>query len=95
MLSVESGERRSSVILFTVVSEPSENDGACVDIGAAEIDLAGIARSGADIEDCDIDVYDLDAAEESDADSFTADTPIGTLTISIAAREVFKTLRLG
>ena len=41
-----SSNDRSSVVLFTVVSEPSEEeeDGVCVDVGVAEIDLGSVAR---------------------------------------------------
>jgi hypothetical protein len=86
--SSEAGDR-SAVILFTVVSEPSEEDGTCEDIGVAEIDLGSIAKSGGDLEDCSLDVYDLEGGEEDVEDSL-----VGTLTISVGASNVLKALRL-
>ena len=84
-----SSNDRSSVVLFTVVSEPAEaeEDGVCVDVGVAEIDLGGVARSGGELDDCVIDVYDLEGNSEDD-------TPVGTLTVSISAAEVFKALKI-
>ena len=86
-----SSNDRSSVVLFTVVSEPAEaeEDGVCVDVGVAEIDLGGVARSGGELDDCVIDVYDLEGdSEDGDA------AVVGTLTVSISAAEVFKTLKI-
>ena len=72
-----------------MVSEPAEEDeeGVCVDVGVAEIDLAAVARRGGELDDGVIDVYDLDGNSEDDA-------PVGTLTVSISAAEVFKTLKI-
>ena len=85
-----SSNDRSSVVLFTVVSEPAEaeEDGVCVDVGVAEIDLAAVARRGGELDDGVIDVYDLEGDSEDDA------PVVGTLTVSISAAEVFKTLKI-
>ena len=87
--TLSSGDR-SSVVLFTVVSEPAEEeeDGVCVDVGVAEIDLAAVARRGGELDDGVIDVYDLEGDSEDDA------PVVGTLTVSISAAEVFKTLKI-
>lgn len=79
---LESKTPRGSKITFRVVSESEDRD--CEDVGLAEIDLKNILKTGSDLLDCVIDVYPVEEGE---------DEPIGTLTVSILAKEVFKSLQ--
>ncbi|TRY74599.1 hypothetical protein TCAL_00595 [Tigriopus californicus] len=80
-----SNQGASSKLRFTVVSEPSEKAKYCDDIGIAEVDLASILKSKKDLVDCNLEVL---------GETKKGTEPIGTLTVSILATEVIKSLKL-
>ena len=92
MLQSEDETLESSVLTFTVISEPepdeSEDDqdnvsSNCEELGRAAIDLREITRKQQDLEDYDADVLSVENNEV-----------IGTLTISILANKVIKSLKI-
>ncbi|XP_059806783.1 X-linked retinitis pigmentosa GTPase regulator-interacting protein 1-like [Hypanus sabinus] len=70
---LQGGEPGLGRLQFTVVSEPLEDDGECVDIGYSHIPLARIHETGQDIIQQEFDI--LDASQEAEV--------IGTLSLSV------------
>ena len=86
----------SSLLIFTLVSEPPEDkeDQDCEDVGAAKIDLKTILSTGQDIVNMAVDVFSSEVQSRVSRLLNTGNKPIATLTISIEASEVFKSLRI-
>ncbi|XP_078365018.1 protein fantom-like isoform X2 [Oculina patagonica] len=61
---------------FTVVSDPPEDEGDCVDVAYASVDFLQILNEGKDFVDKDIELYDIESNSE-----------IGTLTVTVEALE--------
>ena len=78
----------------SLVSEPDEGeDGKCEDVGTAVVDLENIYKSEQDLVDAVLDV--TSAEPQTRVSKFLGSKKtIGTLTVSILASEVFKSLKL-
>lgn len=63
-------------LVFTVVSDPQEDDGDCVDVAYASVDFLQILNEGEDFIDRDIELYDNES-----------NTEIGVLTVTVEALE--------
>ena len=72
-------------VRFAVVSEPTSGSADCIDLGAAEADLSGMARGAGDITEAALEVF----PEHGRGDG----KPIGTLTVSILGKEVVKAMK--
>lgn len=83
----------SKEIIFNLVSEPDEGkDGKCEDVGAAVVDLENLYKTGEDLVDAVLDVQS--AEPQTRVSKFLGSKKtIGTLTVSILASDVFKSLK--
>ncbi|XP_020602821.1 protein fantom-like isoform X2 [Orbicella faveolata] len=61
-------------LVFTVVSDPPEDEGDCVDVAYASVDFVQILNEREDFIDKDIELYDIESNSE-----------IGTLTVTVEA----------
>ena len=83
-------------IIFKLVSEPDEGkDGNCEDVGRAVVDLENLYKSGEDLVDAVLDVQSVEPQSRVSRMSklLGSKKPIGTLTVSILASDVFKSLK--
>ena len=93
LLSPESKEPKG--ITFSLESEPEESevDGRCEDVGTAFIDLEAMYKSGQDLVDVVLDVQSVEP--QTRVSKFLGSKKIiGTLTVSVLASDVFKTLKI-
>ena len=92
--SGKSGKKLSKNIIFTLVSEPEESeDGKCEDVGTATVDLETLYKSERDLVDANLDVHSVDP--QTRVSKFLGSKKIiGTLTVSVLAADVFKSLTL-
>lgn len=85
----------NKMLTFNLVSEPDESEGdegKCEDVGSATVDLEAMYKSGKDLVDAVLDV--TSAEPETRLSKFLGSKKtIGTLTVSVIATEVFKTLQ--
>ena len=91
--SKDDSKSLSKEIIFSLVSEPDEGkDGKCEDVGAAVVDLENLYKSGEDLVDAVLDVQS--AEPQTRVSKFLGSKKtIGTLTVSILASDVFKSLK--
>ena len=91
--SKDDSKSLSKEIIFNLVSEPDEGkDGKCEDVGAAVVDLENLYKSGEDLVDAVLDVQS--AEPQTRVSKFLGSKKtIGTLTVSILASDVFKSLK--
>ncbi len=96
ILSEDAKEGKSSKkpITFSLVSEPEESeDGKCEDVGTATVDLEALYKSDLDLVDAVLDVHSVEP--QTRVSKFLgAKKIIGTLTVSVLASDVFKSLKL-
>ena len=91
--SKDDSKSLSKEIIFNLVSEPDEGkEGKCEDVGAAVVDLENLYKSGEDLVDAVLDVQS--AEPQTRVSKFLGlKKTIGTLTVSILASDVFKSLK--
>lgn len=84
----------SKFITFSLVSEPEESeDGKCEDVGTATVDLEALYKSEQDLVDAVLDVHSVEP--QTRVSKFLGSKKvIGTLTVSVIASDVFKSLKL-
>lgn len=68
-------------LVFTVVSDPQNEEGDCADVAYASVDFLQILNEGKDLIDKDIDLYDIESNSE-----------IGVLTVTVEAVEALRGL---
>ena len=87
-------EEKSFSITFSLVSEPDESeDGKCEDVGTASVDLQALYKAEQDLTDAALDVYSVEP--QTRVSKFLGSKKIiGTLTVSVIAADVFKSLKL-
>ena len=94
-LEKESGKAGlSKNITFSLVSEPEEESaGECEIVGTAPGDLEDLYKSERDLVDAVLDVYSVEP--QTRVSKFLGSKKIiGTLTVSVLASEVFKSLKI-
>ena len=70
-----------------------EQEGDCEEVGTATVDLEVILKTGRDLVDEKIDVFSTEARTKVGR-LLHGNKPIGSLTISIQAADLFKSLRI-
>ena len=83
----------SKNITFSLVSEPEESTGECEIVGTATVDLEALYKSERDLVDVVLDIYSIEP--QTRVSKFLGSKKIiGTLTVSVLAADVFKSLKL-
>ena len=86
MMNVYSGSQSNKIIYLG-------EDGKCEDVGTAVVDLENLYKSGQDLVDAVLDV--TSAEPQTRVSKFLGSKKIiGTLTVSILAADVFKSLKI-
>ena len=84
----------SKKITFSLVSEPEEETaGECEIVGTTAVDLEALYKSERDLVDAVLDIYSVEP--QTRVSKFLGSKKIiGTLTVSVLASDVFKSLKI-
>ena len=80
-------------IFYEIKNLISEQEGDCEEVGTATVDLELILKTGRDLVDEKIDVFSTEARTKVGR-LLHGNKPIGILTVSIQAADLFKSLRI-
>jgi len=79
---------------FILVSEPEDEELDCEEVGVAKIDLRELIKAREDLVEKPVDVFSTEIQSKVSRFLNTGNKPIGTLTLSFKAIDVFKNMNL-